>query len=175
MDNNIIKLIKINIERHPNSKMRISKIKGTILYFKCSSCNRAMSAKCSCSCSFQQNCISTNNNCNLPSSLHFEKVNNLTNHEGLILHKNNLVHCLELARMLVLEKVYTVSKQYSLIWFARSFGGFYESGTDRCYSSSYVVYLKRYGDTSDIGINRWNIRDDENENNNNEQQQQQQE
>ena len=75
MDDNFLKLVKINIERHPNAKMCISKMTGTILYLKCSNCKTSMSKKCACLCSCQNNDISRNND-KLPSSSDFKKVNN---------------------------------------------------------------------------------------------------
>jgi hypothetical protein len=172
MDDNFLKLVKINIERHPNAKMCISKMTGTILYLKCSNCKTSMSKKCACLCSCGNNDISRNND-KLPSSSDFKKVNNLTNPEGLILHKSNPVQCLELAKLLVLENVYSISKQYSLIWSARS-GAFYQSGTSVTQNSSYVVLLRRQKKTFHIGISRWDVKNYENEYDNSKKQQPQQ-
>ena len=168
MEDNTSKLLTINVGRHPNAKMYISKIRDTHLYLKCSICKKA---KCGCLCVCQDSDFPTKHE-NLPSSSYFEKVNNLTNPEGMILHESNPVQCLELAKLLVLEKVSTISKQYSLIWYAHEFfNGFYEAGTNRNRRSSYVVLLRRHEKTSHIGIHHWNVKNDENENDTSEKQQ----
>ena len=89
------------------------------------------------------------------------------------MHKSNPVQCLELAKLLVLENVYSISKQYSLIWSARS-GAFYQSGTSVTQNSSYVVLLRRQKKTFHIGISRWDVKNYENEYDNSKKQQPQQ-
>jgi len=148
-----LELINNNVERHPNIKLWNTKPVPT-----CSIC-RQIAKKCHCLCSCQSNY--SDEITKLPSSLKFINVNSLTNSDGLLLHKQESVKCLELAKLLVLQKFYSVSRHNSLCWLAKK-GGFYKKGNINTNIESYVVQLRRHRITSEIGITLWEVLNDVN-------------